>query len=67
MLTFSQIRNALQSNKTRIASGAVKLNDISISGVQTLGVNQEVWVMPIGGGQNIKVQPNDVLNVDPAN
>jgi hypothetical protein len=64
MLTFTDIKNTLQQN--RVNSKVVKLNDIPISGVQTLGVNQEVWVIPVGGGQNIKVQPADVLNVEDA-
>jgi hypothetical protein len=64
MLTFIQIKDSLQQNKTKIFSGRVKLNTTPISGVRTLGPNQEVWVIPLAGGENIKVQPADVINVD---
>lgn len=66
MLTFAEIRNTLQANKLAILSGGVKLNTTPISGVRTLGYAQEVWVIPLAGGENIKVLPGDVLNVDPA-
>lgn len=66
MLTFTEIRNTLQANKPIILTGGVKLNTTPISGVRTLGYAQEVWVIPLAGGENIKVLPGDVLNVDAA-
>lgn len=42
MLTFKQIREALRDNKKIALKGKAKINDISIRGVKTLGINQEV-------------------------
>lgn len=64
MLTFNEIITALKANRSLILTGGVKLNTTPISGVRTLGYNQEVWVIPLAGGENIKVLPGDVLNVD---
>lgn len=64
MLTFNDILTALKANRQQTLEGKIKINNTSITGVKTIGFNKEVWIIPFDKSSHIKIQSEDVINVD---
>jgi hypothetical protein len=61
MLTYTEIRNSFKANPGKVH--LKNQNGITrITGVQTLGKEQELWVTPLSG-DNIKVKDTDTIEI----